>query len=127
MSGLREIVSPRLFDALGTGFYPSTVTIKPPVEVQDEYGEPDTTYPAPLSAGYTDIPCAIGAAGAMERRTRTNTYAESTHTIALTGYYPLVETSHRATDGAGIDYDIRGVEHDSLQTATTLVCRIVSL
>jgi hypothetical protein len=127
MSGLREIVSPRLMDALTPSFYPSTVTIKPPVEVTDEYGEPDTTWPTPLSADYTDIPCAIAAAGSMERRTTTNTYAESTHTIALTGYYPLVRTAHRATDDAGVDYDILGVEHDSLRTVTTLVCRIVSV
>lgn len=127
MSVLKRVIDPRLFEMLTPKFYTSTVSIYPKVESQNETGEPTTTYPTPLSADYTAIPCAIAASDANERRTPTHTYAESTHTIALTDYYPLIQTVHRAIDGAGISYDILGVEHDSQHAHTALMCRIVSV
>lgn len=122
MTGL---IHPRLFETLTGTFFDNTCTITPPVEAQNEYGEPATTYPAPLSADYTDIPCTVAPAGGSERRTPVQVYAESTHSISLTGYYPLIQTRYRATDGDGVDYDILGVEHDSQLQHTLLHTRIV--
>lgn len=73
--------------------------------------------------GLVDIPCAIAAASADEKRLPA--YADRTHTALLDDSYTAIDpTIHRFVSG-GVNYDILGAEHDSQAVTTRLHLREV--
>jgi hypothetical protein len=118
-----SIVHPRLLASLGA-FYPSLCTIQEPgPKTRDEYGQSQPSWPN--LAGHVDIRCRISPDGkGREVKAPDQTYAITSHRIALQGHYPAITPAMRAVSGA-TTYDILAVESDGSGAATTLVCQVV--
>jgi head-tail adaptor len=116
------IISPRLFDQL-TAFYPETCTIQAAINSMDEANQPIQNWSD--LAGHAAIPCAISRPRGGERHTTHQIYSVATHTIALAGYYPAITAKMRAVV-SGQAYDILLPENDGQETATELVCQVVT-
>jgi head-tail adaptor len=99
------------------------------VDIQSDAGTQDTSGQVIPSwvdlAGHTDLPCRVAPAGGQEARERNQTYAVTTHTIIIAGYYPTITAKMRAVVGA-VNYDIETVGCDSEHLTTRLSVRIVT-
>jgi len=79
------IFHPAMLERL-SGFFPSTVTIQEPTEVQDPVtGE--VTYTWADVVGMVDLPCSHGPSGGVEVKLPDQTYVVSNYTLALAGNY----------------------------------------
>ncbi len=112
-------------------FYPTLCTIQYyAAENRDSYGEPQPVW---LTVpDYDDLRCTIAAKGGNEVKMPDMTLAISTHTIALAGFYRLIEPKWRVMLVgfippwiAGTIFDILLVEFDSHGTLTRLTVQVV--
>ena len=118
----RPLIAPGMFARL-YNFYPATVTIQEVSEPQDVYG---ATVPSWADrAGYVDLECRLAPSGGQEVKRTDQTYAVSTHTIAITGYYPGIDEKDRAVVGTET-FDILLVESDGQSESTRLIAEIVT-
>lgn len=117
-----SIISPRLFSQL-TAFYPETCTIQTAINSMDEANQPIQNWID--LAGHVAIPCAVSRPRGGERHTTHQIYSVATHTIALAGHYPAITEKMRAVVGGKV-YDILLPENDGQETATELVCQVVT-
>lgn len=109
---------PRLFN-----FYPVTVTIQAVTEPQDSYGAAVPSWANRV--GYVELECRLAPSGGTEVKLANQTYAVSTHIIAITGHYPGIDEKDRAIVGAET-FDILLVESDGQSESTRLVAEIVT-
>ena len=116
------IIEDRMLDHL-YNFYPSTATFQAATEVP--VGTVDISLVWANKAGHVDLPARIGPSGGREIRQDDQTYAVSTHTIALRGNYPTVTVEDRVVDDNGVIYDILEVESDDQDASTYLYTEIV--
>ncbi len=117
-----RVMHPRLFEMLAA-FYPALCTIQQATETRDAAGQPNAAWSN--LAGHVDIECRIGPAGGGERKTTNQVYTVATHTIHLTGYYPVITAKMRAVVGMQA-FDILLVANDGQSHHTKLVCQVVS-
>ncbi len=117
------VVHPRLLAALTPTFYAGHCTIQQRVDTQDAVGQPIAAW-ANL-AGHVNLDCRVGPTGGREAKLPDQTYAVTSHTIALAGHYPAITPKMRAVVGAVI-YDILTVEHDGQAATTHLLCQILT-
>ena len=115
------LVHPNLLTKLAA-FYPSTVTIQEPTETQDASGGIIRAWSD--LADHVDLSCRIAPTGGKEARMDTGVVLETTHRIALFGYYPDISPVHRAVVGDDT-YDILVVESDGSSRTTYLTVRIL--
>ena len=118
----RPLIAPAMFSRL-FNFYPATVTIQAVAEPQDSYGAPADNWAD--RAGYVDLECRLAPSGGQEVKMADQTYAVSTHTIAITGYYPGIDEKDRAVVGVET-FDILLVESDGQSESTRLIAEIVT-
>jgi len=117
----RDLFHPRMLMAL-RDFYPSRCTIQVATSSQDSHGQERPTWATLKDHG--SLPCAIGPSGGQEVERRDQTYARTTHRIALQGHSPLIdETMQAVVDDA--PYTIVLVEHDSHSQGTSLLVELV--
>uniref|UniRef100_A0A6M3M9I7 Putative head-tail joining protein n=1 Tax=viral metagenome TaxID=1070528 RepID=A0A6M3M9I7_9ZZZZ len=114
------IIDPRMLARLHN-FYPSTVTIQVAIEVQDATGDITLNW----ADDYVDLPARIGPSGGREVRMPNQTYAVSTHTIALRAWYPTITVEDRVLADDGSIYNIMLIESDDQQASTYLYTEIV--
>jgi hypothetical protein len=117
------IFHPAMLERL-SGFFPSTVTIQEPTQVQDPVtGE--VTYTWAAVAGMVDLPCSHGPSGGVEVKRSDQTYVVSNYTLALAGSYTGIDETMRAVvDGS--TFEILLVQHDSHGMKTHLLTRKVT-
>ena len=118
----RPLIAPEMFPRL-YNFYPDTVTIQEVTEPQDVYGAPDPNWAD--KTDYVDLDCRLAPSGGQEVKLPDQTYAVSTHIIAITDYYPGIDEKDRAVIGAET-FDILLVESDGQSESTRLVAEIVT-
>ena len=118
----RPLIAPGMFPRL-FNFYPVTVTIQAVAEPQDTYGAGVPSWAN--RAGYIELECRLAPSGGQEVKRTDQTYAVSTHTIAITGYYPGIDEKDRAIVGAET-FDILLVESDGQSESTRLIAEIVT-
>ena len=118
----RPLIAPAMFSRL-FNFYPATVTIQAVAEPQDSYGAPDENWADRV--GYIDLECRLAPSGGQEVKRTDQTYAVSTHIIAITGYYPGIDEKDRAVVGTET-FDILLVESDGQSESTRLIAEIVT-
>lgn len=124
----RPLIAPGMFTRLHE-FYPAQVTIQVVTEPQDAYGAGVPSWAN--KPGYVELDCRVApagqhqAGGGREVKLPDQTYAVSTHTIAITGYYPGIDEKDRAVIGAET-FDILLVESDGQSESTRLVAEIVT-
>ena len=118
----RPLIAPAMFSRL-FNFYPATVTIQAVSEPQGTYGEVVSNWAD--RAGYVDLECRLAPSGGQEVKMADQTYAVSTHIIAITGYYPGIDEKDRAVVGAET-FDIMLVESDGQSESTRLIAEIVT-
>jgi head-tail adaptor len=117
-----SIIDPRMLAHLAN-FYPSTVTIQEYSQRRGTAGELKKEWDD--KAGHVNLPARIGPSGGREIKLPDQTYAISTHTIALRGNYPTVTVKDRVLDDNDVQYDIMLVESDDQDASTYLYTRIV--
>ena len=118
----RALVHPRLMQSL-PNHYPQTVAIQRPLRLQDAAGQEVDDWQDIES--HQALAAMVAPTGGKEQRSSNQIIEQSTHTIALRGYYPAILAIHRAVDGQGQTYNILLVEHDTQRSATYLYCEIV--
>ena len=118
----RPVVAPGMFPRLFS-FYPVAVTIQAVTEPQDSYGAAVPSWAD--RAGYVELECRLAPSGGQEVKLPNQTYAVSTHIIAITGHYPLIDEKDRAVVGTET-FDILLVESDGQSESTRLVAEIVT-
>lgn len=121
MANQLGIIHPGMLAAL-PNHYPSTCTIQGATPTQSGTGALSLSWAN--VTGLVSLPCRLAPINATEVRQATGTFAESTHTIALAGYYAAV-VAQRAVVG-GVAYDIVGVQHDGNGKSTRLLVRLVT-
>jgi len=104
-------------------FYPVKVTIQVVTEPQDAYGAGVPSWAN--KPDYVELDCRLAPSGGTEVKLPNQTYAVSTHIIAITGHYPLIDEKDRAIIGAET-FDILLVESDGQSESTRLVTEIVT-
>lgn len=122
------LISPYLFEKLGTTFWRQTCTIQEATETANEVGELERTW-ADL-VGHTHIACNLAGKESMseqvsEQRRDDSTYNASTRHLQLNGHYPLITSGMRAVVDATA-YDIRGVVHSSAKVQTKLIVELIT-
>ena len=118
----RPLIAPGMFARLGS-FYPVTVTIQAVTEPQDSYGAAVPSWAD--RPGYVELECRLAPSGGQEVKRTDQTYAVSTHTIAIAGYYAGIDEKDRAVVGAET-FDILLVESDGQSESTRLIAEIVT-
>lgn len=119
---VRPLIHTGMFGRLHE-FYPETVTIQAVTEPQDVYGAPVPGWAD--RDGYVELECRLAPSGGTEVKLPNQTYAVSTHIIAITGHYPGIDEKDRAIVGAET-FDILLVESDGQSESTRLVTEIVT-
>ena len=102
-------------------FYQSVVSIQEKTEIRGTAGEVRKEW----ADRHTDLPARIGPSGGREVKLPNQTYAVSTHTVALRGWYPTVTVEDRVLADDGTLYDIMLIESDDQQASTYLYTEIV--
>ena len=118
----RPLIAPEMFTRL-FNFYPDTVTIQAIAEPQDTYGGAVPSWADRV--GYIDLDCRLAPSGGQEVKMSDETYAVSTHTIAISDYYPGIDEKDRAVVGTET-FDILLVESDGQSESTRLIAEIVT-
>lgn len=118
----RNLIHPRMMQAITPRFYPSVVTFQERSSSQDSYGQPIETWSN--VSGLIDLDCRIAPTGGSEPRSQQQIVTVGTHRIALTGIH-AVATAMRAVIG-GVNYNILTVENDGQANATYCNAEIVS-
>jgi hypothetical protein len=123
---MRELtlVHPRLLETLGA-YFPQTGTVQARAEGEDAAGQPNGAFAD--VAGLGDLPCRVmpSSLRGQEVKGRDQTYAITTHTILLQGYYAGIAPTMRFVVGVQA-YDILLVEADAHSSLTQLQARIVT-
>ena len=118
----RPLIAPGMFPRLYS-FYPATVTIQEVAEPQNTYGEPVGNWAD--KTGYVDLDCRLAPSGGQEVKMSDQTYAVSTHIIAIPDHYPGIDEKDRAVIGPET-FDILLVESDGQSESTRLITEIVT-
>lgn len=119
----RGIVGVNLLSALEQHFFTGLCTIYEGTPTQSATGAITETFAA--LSGHEDIPCRVAPVKSMgEMDLPAGTILDTTHDIALAGYYSGIDTTQQAVV-AGTTYDIRRVDHDGQQAMTWLRVRLV--
>lgn len=118
-----QLVHPRLMGSLGYQ-YNSECTILEEKIVYDDLNHPTITYTP--DKFMKAIPCYYEpmTAGTGEDREAKLTIVSGWFNVYLQGYYPRIETKHKAQI-QGMIYNIDSVAHDDTRSFTTLVIEIV--
>jgi hypothetical protein len=118
---VRPLIHPSMMARLHE-FYPTTVTIQEPTEVQGPYGDIDLVWANKI--GYVDLDCRLSPAGGKELKRPDQTYVVASHIISIAGYYPGIDEIDRAVIAAQ-NYDILMVESDGQGDSTRLAVEVV--
>lgn len=117
---MRAIFDPRMMCGIGE-YFRHLCTIEVATEEANSFGEVNRTW-AELS-NHERIPCTVGPLpgqpAPQERRRQDGTMAFETHHIVLRGYYPDIDSEHRAVVN-GVVYNILTAESDSHRETTRL-------
>lgn len=124
----RPMFDPRMLDRLSV-FFPSTVAVMEFIEEPDSMGSPIYEYTVVEDLGF--IPCAIAPFNDIipisgERKLENLSYNTATHRITLKGYYPQI-TTKMVLIFEEKQHNILGIEFDSHQTSTRIICNEVTI
>jgi hypothetical protein len=121
--------------ATEAGLYPCLCTILIPDGDFSDSGAPSGNYVA--EDGLSDIPCAIAPLGVGDRvqptelKEMTEIMSKNPLQVKLSDYYPQIQSGNRAhlTFSSGVegDYEVFGVESDSLSQFTRLAVLQVTI
>jgi hypothetical protein len=123
------IVSTRLMASLAPQFYPSRAEIQQQVVTRDTLGGELHTWET--RPGHEAIPCAVGVRptpgrnATFESRRSDATWLNADRLVQLDGYYPNIDSEDRCVVDEYV-LDILGVEHDSHDVQTALLCEQIS-
>lgn len=109
-----------------------TITTPPASTTFNESGAPDPVTTWPVLTGHVDIECMDAplltgdSVAPTEQKSTTEILGRNLRHVWLTGYYPLILNSYRATIG-GIVYDIENAEADSQGQMTRMALEQVRI
>lgn len=117
----RGLVHPSMLLALGSDFFPVSVTIEAATETQAANGQVTLTW----SAALTGLAGRLGPANAaQERRLPSLVVTNVSHVLALAGNYAIATAQRAVVDG--VAFNILAVQHDGNSATTWLGLEVVS-
>lgn len=124
----RPMFDKRLLISL-RAFYPSTVDVVEADSTPDRMGSPENTW-TPVE-GLTGVQAQIAPFNDIipisgERKLQNISYNTATHRVALAGYFPQITTKMSLVFEDKL-HNILGIEFDSHQTMTRIICNEITL